>query len=82
MGYWRSDKVHDEVFATVKKMPATVPAVGDKVARDVGLPYVDRYGWRLTALNYDEVMDYVMSGELVMLEATYLTGTLAVSTTR
>lgn len=73
VGYWRSDQVHDEVFATVKKVPATVPAVGDKVARDVGLPYVDRYGWRLTALNYAEVMAYVMSGDLVMLEATFLT---------
>ena len=26
VGYWRSDQVHDEVFATVKKVPATVPA--------------------------------------------------------
>jgi len=49
----------------VQKVPATVPAVGDKVARDAGLPYVDRYGWRLTTLNYAEVMAYVMSGELV-----------------
>ena len=73
VGYWRSDKVHDEVFATVKKVPATVPAVGDKVARDAGLRYVDQYGWRLTALNYAEVMAYVMSGDLVMLEATFLT---------
>jgi hypothetical protein len=73
VGYWRSDTVHDEVFATVQKVPATVPAVGDKVARDAGLPYVDRYGWRLTTLNYAEVMAYVMSGELVMLEATFLT---------
>lgn len=73
VGYWRSDKVHDEVFATVKKVPATVPAVGDKVARDAGLPYVDRYGWRLTTLNYAEVMAYVMSGDLIMLEATFLT---------
>jgi hypothetical protein len=48
--------------------------VGDKVGRDAGLPYVDRYGWRLTALNYAEVMAYVMSGDLVMLEATFLTG--------
>jgi len=37
------------------------------------LPYVDQYGWRLTKLNYVEVMAYVTSGHLVMLEATYLT---------
>jgi hypothetical protein len=73
VGYWRSDKVHDEDFATVKKVPATVPAVGDKIGRDAGLPYVDRYGWRLTTLSYAEVMAYVMSGDLVMLEATFLT---------
>jgi hypothetical protein len=74
VGYWRSDAVHDEAFATVQTVPPTVPAVGDKVGRDAGLPYVDRYGWRLTALNYAEVMAYVMSGDLVMLEATFLTG--------
>jgi hypothetical protein len=74
VGYWRSDTVHDEDFATVQTVPPTVPAVGDKVGRDAGLPYVDRYGWRLTALNYAEVMAYVMSGDLVMLEATFLTG--------
>jgi hypothetical protein len=74
VGYWRSDTVHDEAFATVQTVPPTVPAVGDKVGRDTGLPYVDRYGWRLTALNYAEVMAYVMSGDLVMLEATFLTG--------
>ena len=33
-----------------------------------------RYGWRLTRLHYDEIMEYVTSGDLVMLEATYLTG--------
>jgi hypothetical protein len=74
VGYWRSDTVHDEGLATVKTVPPTVPAVGDTVGREAGLPYVDQYGWRLTALNYAEVMAYVMSGDLVMLEATYLTG--------
>ena len=38
------------------------------------MPYVDRYGWRVTKLNYDEIMKFVMSRKLVMLEATYLTG--------
>ena len=38
------------------------------------MPYVDPYGWRLTKLNYAEIMAYVTSGDLVMLEATYLTG--------
>ena len=44
------------------------------VAREGGLPYVDPYGWRLTALNLAEVKAYVTSGDLVMLEATFLTG--------
>ena len=35
---------------------------------------MDEYGWRLTRLHYDEIMEYVTSGDLVMLEATYLTG--------
>jgi len=74
VGYWRSDTVHDEGFGTVKTVPPTVPAVGDKAAREAGLPYVDQYGWRLTTLSYAEIMAYVMSGHLVMLEATFLTG--------
>ena len=37
------------------------------------MPFVDQYGWRLTRLHYDEIMEYVTSGDLVMLEATYLT---------
>ena len=74
VGYWRSDTVHDEGFVTVKTVPPTVPAVGDKAAREAGLPYVDQYGWRLTTLSYAEIMAYVMSGHLVMLEATFLTG--------
>ena len=41
--------------------------------REAGLPYVDQYGWRLTKLNYAEVMHYVTTNHLVMLEATYLT---------
>ena len=52
----------------------TIPAVGSRESRATRrLPYVDRYGWRLTKLNYDEIMEYVTSGDLVMLEATYLT---------
>jgi hypothetical protein len=74
VGYWRSDTVHDEGFGTVNTVPPTVPAVGDKAAREAGLPYVDQYGWRLTTLSYAEIMAYVMSGHLVMLEATFLTG--------
>jgi hypothetical protein len=30
-------------------------------AREAGLPYVDQYGWRLTKLNFAEVMAYVMT---------------------
>ena len=51
-----------------------MPAVGDMiVARGADCRYVDQYGWRLTTLNYAEIMAYVTSGDLVMLEATFLT---------
>jgi hypothetical protein len=73
VGYWRSEKAHD-AFVGVEKIPATVPTVGDVATRDAGLSYVDPYGWRLTKMNYAEIMGYVASGDLVMLEATYLTG--------
>jgi len=73
VGYWRSDVVHDDVFVTVGTIPPTVPAVGEMIGRQAGLPYVDEYGWRLTTLNYPEIMAYVTSGDLVMLETTFLT---------
>jgi hypothetical protein len=73
VGYWRSEDAHEE-FATVKTIPRGVAKVGSAPAREAELPYVDRYGWRLTKLNYDEIMSFVMAGKLVMLEATYLTG--------
>jgi hypothetical protein len=72
VGYWRSEGAHDN-FVAVKTIPPTVPGVGSRAAREAALPYVDQYGWRLTKLNYAEVMAYVTSGHLVMLEATYLT---------
>jgi hypothetical protein len=72
VGYWRSEGAHDN-FVAVKTIPPTIPGVGSRAAREAGLPYVDEYGWRLTKLNYVEVMAYVASGHLVMLEATYLT---------
>jgi hypothetical protein len=73
VGYWRSEEAHEE-FATVKAIPRAIPPVGSREARDAEVPYVDRYGWRLTKLNYEEIMKFVMSRKLVMLEATYLTG--------
>jgi hypothetical protein len=72
VGYWRTEGAHDH-FVSVKTIPPTLPGVGSPAARAAGLPYVDEYGWRLTQLNYAEVMAYVTSGHLVMLEATYLT---------
>jgi hypothetical protein len=72
VGYWRSEGAHDH-FVSVKTIPPTIPGVGSPAAREAALPYVDQYGWRLTKLNYAEVMAYVTSGHLVMLEATYLT---------
>jgi hypothetical protein len=72
VGYWRTEGAHDH-FVAVKTIPPTLPGVGSPAARAAALPYVDEYGWRLTQLNYAEVMAYVTSGHLVMLEATYLT---------
>lgn len=72
VGYWRSEGAHDH-FVSVQAIPQTLPSLGSPVARAAALPYVDEYGWRLTKLNYAEVMAYVTSGHLVMLEATYLT---------
>ncbi len=73
VGYWRSEEAY-EAFVQVKRIPPEVPSVGSVAARTAELRFVDQYGWRLTRLQYDEVMGYVISGDLVMLEATYLTG--------
>lgn len=78
VGYWRSEGAHDH-FVSVKTIPPTIPRVGTRAAREAALPYVDPYGWRLTKLNYAEVMTYVTSGHLVMLEATYLTAAMKFS---
>ena len=73
VGYWRSEDAHED-FVKVKTVPSSVPPVGSPSARATGLPYVDRYGWRMNKLNYEEIMSFVVAGKLVMLEATYLTG--------
>ena len=57
----------------MRKLPANVPAPGGPAARAAAVPFVDPYGWRLTRLQYDEIMTHVTSGDLVMLEGTYLT---------
>jgi hypothetical protein len=72
VGYWRSEGAHDQ-FRAVHRIPENLPAVGSREAREAGLPYSDPFGWRLTKLNHAEMMAYVNSGHLVMLEATYLT---------
>ncbi len=72
VGYWRSETAHDE-FVAVTNIPANVPAVGSKTAREAGVCYVERYGWYLSRLNYNEIIAFVTSGDLVMLEATFLT---------
>ena len=73
VGYWRSEEAHD-AFVEVMHVPAEVPPVGSALARLGGDRLVEQFGWRLTRLHYDEIMEYVTSGDLVMLEATYLTG--------
>ncbi|MCA6119734.1 hypothetical protein J6524_33400 [Bradyrhizobium sp. WSM 1738] len=73
VGYWRSEEAHDSLVS-IETIPPKVPIVGDKSSREGGLPYVDPYGWRLTRLNLDEIKEYVASGDLVLLEATFLTG--------
>jgi hypothetical protein len=72
VGYWRSDAAHN-AFVRVMHIPAEVPPVGSALARSAAVRLVEEYGWRLTRLHYDEIMEYVTSGDLVMLEATYLT---------
>jgi hypothetical protein len=72
VGYWRSEERY-EAFLEMRQLPSTVPAPGDPAARAAGVPFVDQYGWRLTRLQYEEIMTHIASGDLVMLEATYLT---------
>lgn len=72
VGYWRAEEPHQS-FVQLLRIPAEVPAVGSGVARSAAVRFVDGYGWRLTRLHYDEIMQYVTSGDLVMLEATFLT---------
>lgn len=71
-GYWRSDAAH-EAFAHVTHVPLEVPSAGSRPARAAAVRFVDGFGWRLTRLHYDEIMRYVTGGDLVLLEATYLT---------
>jgi hypothetical protein len=71
-GYWRAEEPH-EAFVQLLRIPPEVPAVGSGVARSAAVRFVDGYGWRLTRLHYDEIMQYVAAGDLVMLEATLLT---------
>jgi hypothetical protein len=72
VGYWRAEDPHEE-FVRLLRVPAEVPAVGSRTARSAAARLVDPYGWRLTRQHYDEIMEYVTSGDLVLLEATYLT---------
>jgi hypothetical protein len=72
VGYWRSEEAHD-AFVEVMHVPAEVPPAGSPLVRLAGVRLVEEFGWRLTRLHYDEIMEYVTSGDLVMLEATYLT---------
>lgn len=72
VGYWRSEGAHDN-FVSVRSIPQALPDIGSRAARETAMPYVDQYGWRLTKLNYAEMMHYVTTNHLVMLEATYLT---------
>ncbi len=72
VGYWRSETAYEQ-FQEVQRVPAEVPPAGSPLARLADVRLVEEYGWRLTKLHYDEIMEYVTSGDLVMLEATSLT---------
>ena len=72
-GYWRSGEAYAE-FAGVKRVPSEVPPAGSPLVRIADVRLVETYGWRLTKLHYDEIVEYVTAGDLIMLEATYLTG--------
>jgi hypothetical protein len=72
VGYWRSEEPHT-AFVDMRHVPAEVPAPGGRRARAAAEPLVGQYGWRLTRLHYEEIMQYVTAGDLVMLEATFLT---------
>jgi hypothetical protein len=73
VGYWRSDEAHQD-FVEVRHVPAEVPPAGSPMARVANVRLVEAYGWKATPLHYDEIMEYIVAGDLVMLEATYLTG--------
>lgn len=73
VGYWRSDQAHQD-FVEVRNVPSEVPAAGSPMARAANVKLVEDYGWKTTPLHYDEIMEYIVAGDLVMLEATYLTG--------
>jgi hypothetical protein len=73
VGYWREEEKHDSLVS-VETIPPTVPPVGAPAGRQAAMPYVDQYGWRLTKLNLDEILAYVRAGDLILLEATFLTG--------
>jgi len=72
VGYWRSEEAHD-AFVEMLHVPVEVPPAGSPLARSANVRLVEEYGWRLTRHHYDEIMEYVAAGDLVMLEATYLT---------
>lgn len=73
VGYWRSERYHEK-FVLVSRTPGRVLRPGDELIDPNAIPPVDRYGWRLAGLHYDEVLAHVVAGELVLLEATMLTG--------
>jgi hypothetical protein len=73
VGYWRSDEAHQD-FVEVRNVPSEVPPAGSPMARAANVKLVEDYGWKATRLHYDEIMEYIVAGDLVMLEATYLTG--------
>jgi hypothetical protein len=73
VGYWRSDEAHQD-FVEVRNVPSEVPPAGSPMARAASVKLVEQYGWKATRLHYDEIMEYIVAGDLVMLEATYLTG--------
>ncbi len=71
-GYWRSEDDH-QAFREVAWFPPEVAAPKRRSWQSVGERKVESFDWRLTRQAYLEIMEYVRTDALALLEATFLT---------